>query len=202
MEPVPSIDTNWTTRSCWVLVCLHVCLPVCLFLSFRLHCLKIIPQYYSWHLTWHDILFLLPLIGCFRSNQPEDVCCSSLWRNRGEIVFPAVRHSPVCILNCNTQSSSTGLNPALSPTGGQWHSVEWDALISCCTHGGWLGHWAGLQSGSGRTEGNACTYKCKHYSFENKHVSDPSFTPCLLLYQNGFAVVRPPGHHAEESTAM
>lgn len=25
---------------------------------------------------------------------------------------------------------------------------------------------------------------------------------CLLSLQNGFAVVRPPGHHAEESTPM
>lgn len=29
-----------------------------------------------------------------------------------------------------------------------------------------------------------------------------ALTDCLSLHQNGFAVVRPPGHHAEESTAM
>lgn len=37
---------------------------------------------------------------------------------------------------------------------------------------------------------------------------DPSHPPIsdrlkpVLFLQNGFAVVRPPGHHAEESTAM
>lgn len=31
-------------------------------------------------------------------------------------------------------------------------------------------------------------------------LSDLSFA--LFSHQNGFAVVRPPGHHAEESTAM
>lgn len=30
----------------------------------------------------------------------------------------------------------------------------------------------------------------------------PFLAPSLILHQNGFAVVRPPGHHAEESTAM
>lgn len=32
--------------------------------------------------------------------------------------------------------------------------------------------------------------------------NDILYSVSLSLYQNGFAVVRPPGHHAEESTAM
>lgn len=38
-------------------------------------------------------------------------------------------------------------------SGGQWHHLERAALVRCCTHGCWLCHWAGFQSGLRRAEG-------------------------------------------------
>lgn len=43
------------------------------------------------------------------------------------------------------------------------------------------------------------------HTYVNEHgvcVIRPSLSVSSSLHQNGFAVVRPPGHHAEESTAM
>ncbi|NXS02571.1 HDAC5 deacetylase, partial [Oxylabes madagascariensis] len=34
------------------------------------------------------------------------------------------------------------------------------------------------------------------------HLCHTHLSVCSSLPQNGFAVIRPPGHHAEESTAM
>lgn len=41
-------------------------------------------------------------------------------------------------------------------------------------------------------------------AYETKHMASVNLADRspMCLFQNGFAVVRPPGHHAEESTAM
>lgn len=90
------------------------------------------------------------LIGCFRSNQPEDVCCSSLWRNRGEDISLLA-----CLFMSLHLSACQCLSSVLPPAGGQRHRVERDALVGRSPHGGRLGHRAGLQSGGRGAEGNA-----------------------------------------------
>lgn len=94
------------------------------------------------------------LIGCFRSNQPEDVCCSSLWRNRGEAISLLACPSISVHLSVYVSVVALVLCSVLPPAGGQWHCVEWDALVSSSPHGGRFSHRAGLQGGGRGAEGN------------------------------------------------
>lgn len=118
----------------------------------------------NWPLLW---------LAGFRSHQPEDVCCASLWRNRGEAT--SLLH-----LFISSLSICMCVKVVLPPAGGQWHGLEWDALVSGSPHGGRLSHWAGLQSGGRGAEGN--TWRDTRWSvnqLDRRCLTCPSLCICF-----------------------
>lgn len=138
------------------------------------------------------------LIGCFRSNQPEDVCCPSLWRNWGEAISLlglSVSSQSICLY----ASVKALCYPLQVDSDTVWNEMHSSAAVRMAV-GSVIELAFRVAAGELKvTLRHTPSAFCKS-TWDT--LSDLSLTLRLFLNQNGFAVVRPPGHHAEESTAM
>lgn len=96
-----------------------------------------------------DGRLMLLYIGCYPASPSSQICFLSLPLSSTPLPPPPFFHLFLLLLFL-----PLFLRALLTVcSGGQWHHLEWAALVRCCTHGCWLCHRAGFQSGLRRAEG-------------------------------------------------